>query len=61
MNHVNYKYLRSKTHKVSEFSEIDRKRPSDAFLLYNGSYEEYEDAADYLPYGSAVMKAVRIA
>ncbi|WP_433943656.1 hypothetical protein [Paenibacillus sp. SN-8-1] len=61
MNHVNHKYLRSKTHKVSEFSEKVHRRPSDAFLLYNGSYEEYEDAADYLPYGHGGTKAVRIA
>lgn len=60
MKHVNYRYLRSKAHKVSDLSAAERRCPSDTFLLYNGSFEEYEDVADYLPHGHAT-KAVRIA
>ncbi|WP_068616506.1 hypothetical protein [Paenibacillus tuaregi] len=60
MKHVNHKYLRNKTHKVSDLSAAERRCPSDTFLLYNGSFEDYEDPADYLPYGHSA-KAVRIA
>lgn len=41
--------LRNNTHKVSQISENVRLSSfDDAFLLYNGAFEPYEDPADYV-------------
>lgn len=41
--------VRSNPNKVTPFSEIVRLSAiDDAFLLYNGAFESYEDPADYV-------------
>ena len=41
--------VRNNTHKVSHLPQIARLSSlDDAFLLYNGAFEAYEDPADYI-------------
>lgn len=49
MNNAFINRLRRPTNKVSQFPEYVRLSAiDDAFLLYNGAPEEYEDPADYI-------------